>query len=187
VVSTKLSTALITLAALAAVRPVAAQQRRPVWPLERVRVTAPSAGLHGAIATVVSRSAHDITLRLGDPRRSPRRADDPADVTVPLDSVRSMEVSLGVGKSQAGIGATIGIVFGLVVGYAIGKSQPPEWFFDPTSVYAVEGALIGGGAGALIGSRIRPEHWRPMALRYHHIAVAPLPGGRVGVGAALAF
>ena len=73
-VSTKLSATLFTLAALAAVRPVAAQQRLRVWPRERVRVTAPSAGLHRAIGTVVSRSAHDITLRLRDPRRSRRKS-----------------------------------------------------------------------------------------------------------------
>jgi hypothetical protein len=188
VVPAKLPAALFTLAALAAPRPASAQQRLKVRTWERVRVTAPSAGLDRTIATVVSRSAHDITLRLGDPERSRRGGGGLADVKLLLDSVRSMEVSIGVGRSHAGIGAAIGFFSGFAVGYIVGKSQPPnKWFFDATGAFAVEGALLGGLAGALIGSAIRPEHWRRVALHYHPVTVVGLQGGRLGIGASLAF
>ena len=84
-------------------------QQPQLAPGQRVRVTAPSAGLNERIATVEALSAHDITLRYERFRRP--EWTDTLYLTVPLDSLRRVDVSVAQ-HSQQGVFALGGAVVG---------------------------------------------------------------------------
>ena len=151
-----------------------------------MRVTAPSAGLNDAIATVEALSAHDITLRrerLGLGRTDTLQI-------VPLGSVWSLKVSRRHG--HAGTGALIGFWVGATGGVIAFALEPPcpagaLFCFRPSPI---AGALVGlpsAGIGALVGALVQTDEWLPMSLYHFRVGLVPLPAGRLGLGASLAF
>ena len=121
-------------------------------------------------------------------------------LVLPLAHVERLELAVGR-KDRGGIGAAIGLVAGGALGWAIGFSvyTPCEstglfsCFMSPESreqagVWgAAAGAMGGAGLGLLIGVRHTTERWEPLPLEGLRVGLAPLPSGRLGLGASLAF
>jgi len=176
----------VGLVASAALRSLSAQQLPEVRPGQRVRVTAPSAGLHQAVSTVEALSASELTLLRE--RLHERGWVDTLHVRVALDSVRRVEVSTGQ-HSHEWTGAGVGAVVGGTVGYMIGQRRKCSCCGP---CYSAEGgALLGGVVGAvvggLIGDGIRTDEWLPVDLHRLRIGLLPQSGGRLGLGASLGF
>jgi hypothetical protein len=53
--------------------------------------------------------------------------------------------------------------------------------------YKLLGAGLGGGFGAIIGAGATTELWEPVTLSRIRVGLAPLPSGRLGLGAAFRF
>lgn len=121
-------------------------------------------------------------------------------LVLPLAHVEQLDLAVGR-RSRGGIGAAIGLVAGGALGWTVGVSsytpcEPAGWFdcwFHPESRDAAGmlGAAIGatGGAamGLMIGMHITTERWERLPLDGLRVGVAPLPAGRMGLGASLAF
>lgn len=114
----------------------------------------------------------------------------------PLDRVERL--ALGVGRrGHGGAGAIIGVVSGGVLGWVVGSAtyRPcTGWcIFAPDSreQAATIGAVFVGVAGAelglLIGGKIMTEVWQPVPLDAVRLEVAPMPAGRLGIGASIRF
>jgi hypothetical protein len=162
------------LATVVFLRPLSAQQAPSLTPGQRVRVTAPSAGLTGAIATVEALSAHDITLRCG---RLGHGGTDTLQI-VPLDSLSLLEVNRRHG--HAGIGALIGFGVGAIGGVieiARENARSCEGMWCGPRFSPIMGALFGlpgAGIGALVGAFVRTDEWRPVDLHRLRIGLLPL-------------
>jgi hypothetical protein len=180
-----ITTALLS-GALAAVQPLSAQQPPSLAPGQRVRITAPSAGLNRTAGTVWAVRGRQIILEPDSPRpawgRSGFQADS-LDVAVSLDSVRALEVSVGR-HGHAGVGAVIGAAivgtgFGISAGSCTGFLCP-----SPGAVAAV-GGFLGGLIGGLVGSGIVTDDWSNVPLGGARIGLIAPRGRRLGLGASL--
>ena len=181
------------LAALAALRPLSAQQSPSLTPGQRVRVSFLSSAIKQQVALVGSVSEGSITLIVpGDSQSHAGAATH--QLAVPLDSLASLDRSRGFRSHQVA-GAIIGAValgaagaggFGKGLFYTCGGGFAPDCDFA-----RVIGAAGGVAAGALVGWAVgwlvRTEQWEPVVLRRAHVLVAALPAGRLGVGTRLAF
>ncbi len=162
----------------------------------RVRVTAPAAGLDRTVGTVRAVRGREIVLEPEWPRPAWSRAGHQADslgVSVSLDSVRSLEVSLGTHSrfwDGAGVGAVVGGVGLALVGAASAASCQGFICFSPAAVAAgglVAGGLIGGLLGGIVGGTIVTDRWVSVPLGGDRISLRVAPGGRLGLGASWAF
>jgi hypothetical protein len=151
-----------------------------------VRVTAPSAGLNQAVSTVEALSARDLTLLRE--RLHQRGWVDTLHLTVPLDSLVGVEVSVGQ-HSQQWAGAGIGAVVGGTAGYFVGRQQECHGIgpCDNTLGGALLGGLVGAVVGGLIGDGIRTDEWLPVDLHRLRVGLVPQSGGRLGLGASVEF
>ena len=159
------------LEAFAALQPLSAQRPPYLAPGQRVRVTAPSAGLTGAIATVEALSAHDITLR----RERLGHAGTDTLQMVPLDLVSLLQVNRRHG--HAGIGALIGFGVGAIGGVievARENAQSSTNFLRFSPLVGALFGLPGAGIGALVGALVRTDEWRPVDLQRLRIGLGPL-------------
>jgi len=182
------------LLALAAAVPMLAQEGRTpmLQPGQRVRVTIPSAGMDRYYATLEATSADTLVLSYPGPQGDTIRS------RVPLESVRSVEVYLGR-RSYLGPGTVPALVFvGAAVGALIGsRSGGTNVGIQPGlgevggAIGLLEGALYGAGCGLLTGLIARTvlssEHWINVPLDRVRPTLRPLPSGRLGLGASLAF
>lgn len=171
---------------------------------QRVRVTAPAAGLDRTIAQVESLSTDRITL-LTDARPSDRArpaAAGPGRITLPLDSVVSLEISRGThrrahkGSVTGGIAlGALGLIWGASGGlngtlYTCGGAISPDCGYGQllgAAGGALGGALLGGLAGGVIGWLSPAETWEPVPTRHVRVTLLPLPSHRLGFGATLSF
>ena len=159
---------------------------------QRVRVTIPSAGMDRYYATLEATSADTLVLSYPGPQGDTIRS------RVPLESVRSVEVYLGR-RSYLGPGTVPALVFvGAAVGALIGsRSGGTNVGIQPGlgevggAIGLLEGALYGAGCGLLTGLIARTvlssEHWINVPLDRVRPTLRPLPSGRLGLGASLAF
>jgi hypothetical protein len=157
--------------AFAALQPLSAQQSPNLMPGQRVRVTAPSAGMNDAIATVEALSAHDITLRR---ERLGHGGTDTLQM-VPLDSVSFLQVSHRHG--HAGTGALIGFGVGAIGGVmevARENAQARTNFLKFSPLVGALFGLPGAGIGALLGVFVRTEEWVIVDLLRFRIGLVPL-------------
>ncbi len=176
--------ALVGIASLTSVEPLAAQPVPQLAVGQRVRVTAPSLSLNRSVATVESLPAHGVGLRV--PRShgaGPTAWIDTLHVSVSLDSLTSMDVSVREhGHGWAGAG--LGMIVGALAGYAIGSNKTD--MFEPASSI-LGGVLLGIPIGAFVGSNIRSDEWRPVDLQRLRVGLGARRGGRLRLGVMLAL
>jgi len=164
-----------------------------VWltPGERIRVTAPSAGIIHQTATLMRMSGDSIVLRgLGARRGDTLAVPDSGRLALPLGRVTSFEISLGVESHRRG-GVLLGALIGAVAGYVLGGSGGCDVDVGshvqhlPCAVLGTGGgALIGAAAGAVVGGALHSERWEQVPLnQLRRARVTSLPGGRALTGA----
>ena len=181
-------------AALATWKPLPAQELAQLRPGQKVRVTIPSANLILREATLQSIQAGTITLRTARDTLLPI---DSITLAAPIDSVRSLDVSVGR-RNFARVGALIGGGMGLVVGMGMAVKQVDRChdsggfikggpWCELNYLFAPAAMLVGGWLGALIGRGWSGERWEPVPLARARVGLVPLWGGRLGLGASLAF
>ncbi len=166
---------------LLVVLPFVALRAQGPWPAgigQRVRVTTDSGAWVG---TLVQHDSTSITLH------GPGLSDSSA-VTLPLDRVRQLEISVGR-ESNAGKGALIGFGVGAATGLALGIGcASSDGFFQCTGGEVVEitllTGLMGGGAGGLLGLASSSERWEKVAAVPVHVSLAP---HRLGLSVSLTF
>lgn len=155
-----------------------AQGPRPAGLGQRVRVTTDSGAWVG---TLVQHDATSITLH------GPGLSDSSA-VTLPLDRVRQLEISVGR-QSNAGKGALIGFGVGAATGLALGIGcASSDSFFQCSGSQVVESTVvfgfIGAGVGGLVGLASSSEHWEKVPAGPVHVSLAP---HRLGLSVSLTF
>jgi len=170
-----------------------------VWltPGQRVRVTAPSAGIINQTGTLVGMAGDSIVLRgLGVKRSDSATVPDSSRRAVPLGSVTRFEISRGTESNRKGaalVGALIGAVGGGVLGGSGGCDLEIGFrvqHFSCAVLGAIGGAVVGGAAGAVVGGFLHSEHWEQVPLdqlQRVRVRIASPPRGRLGLGAFLAF
>ena len=110
--------------------------------------------------------------------------------TIPVDSIRTMDVREGTGSSTKHVvgGMAIGLVAGAGLGYGIGtlncRKQRENGLCDVgtalgTVAFGLAGLIVGGVVGAIIDKK---HAWRPVRLR---VSVAPDPRSGLRLGLAI--
>ncbi len=187
--------ALLTLA-LAAAAPMAGAQAQGPPRLaqgQRVRVTAPEAGLTRQTGILVALSP-DTLVVAGLGARS--LIGDTAGTKIPLRMVSALELSAGRNKHPVVggvIGALAGGTAGVIGGLTSGSDRglicnvlfPCLSSGQKAAVMGLTWAFYGGVLGALIGELALGERWEKVPLDLVRTAVRPLPGGRTGLGVSL--
>jgi hypothetical protein len=151
------------------------------WPPgigQRVRVTTDSGAWVG---TLVQHDSTSITLH------GPGLSDSAA-VTLPLDRVRQLEISVGR-QSNAGKGALIGFGVGAATGLALGIGcASSDSFFQCNGSQVVESTVvfgfIGAGVGGLVGLASSSERWVKVTAEPVHVSLAP---HHLGLSVSLTF
>ena len=177
---------------------LSAQPSQPA-PGQLVRVTAREAGLLRETATLVAVGPDTlVVLRTLYVAHGSVLAPDTVRTRIALDAVQRLEVRSS-GRSYAGLGFVAGGVAGAVAGASIGRhsgySRCGFWFVfcieespgDKATLYGILGAGIGAGVGALLGSLPAMERWRRVTAERLHVALAPEPGGAIGIRVSLAW
>jgi hypothetical protein len=172
---------------------------QPLYSGQLVRLSAPGAGFVRDTARVMSVAADTLVVgRLAYRAHDPVPLLDTVRSAVALSEVRKLEVRQRTPGFTA-LGLLLGLVGGASGGAALGRSSgdsPCGWWFivcqkvtagDKETIYGIVGASLGAGLGAFIGSRIGRERWKAVPLEGLRVGAFPLPSGRVGIGAAMAF
>jgi hypothetical protein len=186
--------AVLLVATAAILASPAPAQRVPVLvPGQRVRVTAPGAGLDGAPARLVALSPDTLVVtNVGATWREGPVRGDTSRVGIPLGEVRRLDVSAGV-ERHARLGMAIGGVAGGAVGALVGLAAPEEHgalcnLLVPCMTrgenvamgvlaYASLGALIGWAVGELVVT----EAWDRVPLEML-VTAGPARRRAVGLG-----
>lgn len=184
---TGLLAVLLTLAALAVIEPLSAQQLPQPAPGQRVRVTPAELGATPYVGELLVLSESALVVRQDSMHT---RRFEPS-------QVQRIEVSQGL-RSLTREGAGLGGIVGLVAGIAYGmhRSVCPEGAtigdcdihrfahsVGPATVGVLAGTLLGGAVGMMV----KVEAWQTVSFDRLRAGVVPLPGGRVGLGASLVF
>ena len=179
---------------LGGVSDAAAQTAAQLEVGSRVRVTAPSHGLHEAVGTVEEISNGSLSIRL---EQWSSAASEPAETrgrrtrTLERSSITEMDLYLGR-TSRSLDGLVIGALGGAVFGAGISAATWTEpkgtglcMFVCSRGEAAELGAMVfgvlGGGVGLLLGSVTKVDVWRSVASEAAGLSVAPILGpGRSG-------
>jgi hypothetical protein len=184
---------MLLMATLVPIAGASAQGLPRLAPGQRVRVTAPEAGLKRQTGVLVALSPDTLTVTgLG----SSVLVRDTAGAKIPLRMVSVLELSAGTRKHPVVggvIGALAGGAAGVIGGLASGSDRglACNFLFPCLSSGAKAAAMglqwgfYGGILGALIGEFALGEHWEKVPLDLVRTAVRPLPGGRTGLGISL--
>jgi len=122
------------------------------------------------IGTLVHQDTSGLTLH------GPGLSDSSA-VTIPLDRVRQLEISVGH-RSNAGRGALIGLGAGAATGLALGIGcASSDSFFQCSGSQVVESTVvlgfIGAGVGGLVGLASSSERWEKVPAGPVHVSLVP--------------
>jgi hypothetical protein len=163
---------------MAALCTEAGAQAPRVEPGDRVKVR-PSPATSDAVLIVAAVDSQTLTL-VGERTRR--------EVTVPLESIRTLHRSVGrpgLGSS-VGKGAGFGFVAGFAAGAAFGILLADESHrMEAALVLGGIGGGIGAGVGALTGAAVRTEQWERVEVG-RRIVLAPTGRGAV-VGMLITF
>jgi hypothetical protein len=162
--------------------PLVAQDVPTVTVGSRLRVTFIDRASRRMVSRLVERSGDTLMLAASDTS---------AAVAVPLDAVRTLEVSRGRGNRGASavkgllIGGFAGAALGFLAGDDCGANQ---WLcFDRGTMaasFGMSGAVAGAVGGVLGGGR---ERWEKLDAKTWRVAPYVGASGAVGVSASLAF
>jgi hypothetical protein len=183
-VHARVATSALVLAAVGLSVPIllAGQQPPPLRPGQRVRMTTPSARWAPTVGTVLAVRGREIVL--GVDQFGPHRRDATRNVTVSLDSVRTLEVRAT--QRHAWAGAGIGAVMvGAVL--AVSTQQCTGMVCVSPAAAAGAGAVVGAVLGGLIGALVVTERWVNVPLSGARFGLVVTPRGRLGLGAAVGF
>ena len=141
--------------ALPAAGPACARDLPELSEGTRVRISAPPLGLYGEAGTVDLSGRRGLVVVLDDGER----------VAVPYPAVARIDVSRGKRRATAQ-GALAGALFGIAMVVTASEPTYEEWAESgDTGLNGGElilGAMVGGAFGAVIGSAITYETWRPV-------------------------
>ena len=164
-----------------------AQDRTPpLEPGQRVRVTAPSVGTHNVVATIVALHTDTLVFRTEGSEASVER--------IPITAVRQLEI-YHARKSKVllatGVGLLAGAATGAIVGYASGEDPPGTFMRATAEQKAAIGAVVFGGAGAIIGyivgHFIGGDRWEEVPLDRRRVSLVPQRDGRLVLAVSVAF
>jgi hypothetical protein len=166
--------------------PLTAQEPPSLVPWQRVRVTAPAAGLVRNVFAILSVTTDSVILVR---QLSPARLDT---VRLPRTALQTLEVSLHRGSyALAGLG--VGLAVGGVVAarWATKTANPSTGPTFGPELDNVPGILVivgvAGLAGAIGGGLIHTEKWSAVPLDRLRLGPPPLTAGRLGFGPAFSF
>jgi hypothetical protein len=184
----------VTIAAMTAVQPVAAQVRvssidelrQALSPGDTVLVVQTTGGV--VRGRILGLGITDLEIRPeGEDRSSPSRRD----VRIPLDAIQSIERRRDPARNGALIGAGVGAAITgamVITAVAVDRNEIDEW----APLYLGYGVAF-SGIGALIGWAVDAGRSKP-AVRYDRraddssrITVAVSPRGRRGVAVIVSF
>ncbi|MGH7723987.1 MAG: hypothetical protein ACREOU_01020 [Candidatus Eiseniibacteriota bacterium] len=97
-------------------------------------------------------------------------------LTVPLDSVRAVERSLGP-QPNTGRGMLYGFLAGAAVGVGVALASDEDHSVGWITSIGLAGGLVGTGAGAWIGSRSHTERWQTVPPGSVRFGIAPVGSG----------
>ena len=177
----------------AAVNPASGQVAPEVTDQSRVRITAPSLGLHRSVGTVYAVTEGEMVVQVGyDLLTIDRSEIEAMDVAVPEGDKSGQGFAIG-----AGVGFALGLALGSVAnsvsdGIGRGLSRAIDDTFGTKSTSHREGSavlpfaavagLVGGVVGAILGARSPGTGWSAVAPTNVSLAVSPLVGqGTLGV------
>jgi len=187
------------IAVLALTTPVnlLAQQEARIAPGDRVRVMAPSISADLLVGTVLEVGADTCLLAI-EGHAPP--------YSLPFTSIRRLDLSRGT-RSNTGKGAKIGAVIGAGLGAVLGgliateerlvnpSCDPDNNLFgcqtEETTDYAVVAAfavglaVVGAGAGALIGAVSKSERWKAVPLGELRVGPSPVTEDGVALSVSL--
>jgi len=172
-------------------------------PGDRVRITLPAAALDRQEVALLALTADSLVV-------GPLRHGSSTDGVVPgrerfafsRDAVQSVEVMWKGRRYYALVGAVVGYVAGAAIANGVGARHTP--LCDPICPGEPKNVLrllsfsrndvligVGGVTGALlgyfVGRSIGGPRWVRVPLDRLRVGLAPMPSGRLGPGAALAF
>jgi hypothetical protein len=184
---------------LALAGPLRAQKLPLPVPGQRVRVTIPSEGSRAMLLTFGAIRADSIVFG------GPESGTDVRRLALPLDAVARLEVSRGT-RNHLRAGILVGFLAGMVGGTLAGADarDDPECtgiprnpfsclFYETRTADQKRGAILlsfaaaGTVIGALVGKYTTIELWQSVPLDRPRVTLAPLPAGRLGLGAAVRF
>jgi len=168
-------------------RPLVAQQPPSLAAGQRVRITAPPAGILRDTGTLRALTADSVVWLRAIPRRLVGRlAVDTVRTAVARSALRKIEVATSR-RGHAGVGFLIGLGVGLTVGeIQASRNECLIYICKPGAVVA-QGAIVGGLLGAIVGAMIRTQTWADVPLDGLGVVVAPVSFNRLGLGAQLAL
>jgi hypothetical protein len=156
-----------------------------VAPGARLRITVgDSASSRRLVGTLVAQDSSAIRLKVPDLVKSAGAgALVTKVVSVPLTTITELEVSRP--RSNGGKGALIGLgvgaVSGAIVGAAGGSCAQDQICIAPRGSEPLIGAVIFGGAGALlgalVGSTVHSDRWESVSLSRAKVTLAPRGAG----------
>jgi hypothetical protein len=201
----KLLAALLAALGVAFAAPGAVTQDLP--PLaagQRVRVTASAADMSRQTATLVALSAESLVVARWwpGPGGAAGRGDSGA-VRIALGAVRALDVSAGRRRHTV-LGIVIGGLVGgtarAIYGFSQGDTSDVANFVcdhvfpcvartagQKALFWGLNGMFGGALVGGVVGTFVKTERWIAVPLQRVRVSGVVLPGGRVGVGAAVWF
>ncbi len=148
---------------------------------ERIRVTAPRAGLHKQPVTV-NRVEAGILVVTAD-----------TSLSIALDAIERIEVYAGR-QSHAWRGAGIGFLSGAALGFGLWYAADVGCYPEAATIgcATVFGAFGGGVLGALIGAAVggflvSSERWEAIPLRGVEVSVAPRRNGGTALATRVSY
>jgi len=183
--NTRLAPVLAALALLLGVAPLPGQQvPLGLRPGQRVRVVTPRADGRGdrrVTGKLLSVAADTAVVRIGSGWFAAGET-----LSVALDGPRALEVSRGRRLLERGGLGVLGGLLGFELANLTGAAVSCDDWSGPCDEQLLYG-FVGEVAGLALGFALFPEHWDRVTPERLRVGLAPLPAGRIGLGASIRF